>query len=71
MEQNKCTPEEAKKAYLTGHYPYLMQAFTIACTRAVAWRFALDSSPCGHIQLYNYAQRYDEEHPRSEGDRDF
>lgn len=71
MDQNKVTPEEAKKAYLTGHYPYMTQAFVIAANRVPAWRLASDGTPCSSWEVLGFAQRHDEEHPRKEGDPSF
>ena len=71
MDQNKVTPEEAKKAYLTGHFPYMTQAFVMAANRVPAWRLASDGTPCSSWEVLAFAQRYDEEHPRAEDDRSF
>ena len=71
MDQNKVTPEEAKKAYLTGHFPYMVQAFVIAAQRVPAWRLASDGTPCSYWDVLRFARHYDDEHPRKEGDRSF
>lgn len=68
---NKATPEEARKAYLTGHYPYMVQAFVIAAQRVPAWRLASDGTPCSAWDVLRFAQHYDETHPRKEEDRSF
>ncbi len=71
MDPDKVTPEEAKKAYLTGHYPYMTQAFVIAANRVPAWRLASDGTPCSSLEVLGFAQHYDETHPRKEDDRSF
>lgn len=69
--KNKCTPEEAKKAYFTGHYPYMVQAFAIASMKVPAWRLASDGTPVQMFDVLRFAQKWDDEHPRKEGDRSF
>ena len=71
MEENKVTPAEAKKAWLTGHFPYMVQAFVMAAQRVPAWRLAKDGTPCSSWDVLRFAQHYDETHPRKEGDRSF
>ena len=71
MDENKVTPAEAKKAYFTGHYPYMTQAFVIAANRVPAWRLASDGTPCSSWDVLGFAKNYDEEHLRKEGDRSF
>ena len=71
MNPIKTSPEEAKKAYLTGHYPYMIQAFVIAAQRVPAWRLASDGTPCSSWDVLRFAQHYDEGHPRKEDDKSF
>ena len=73
METKKLTKEqeEAKRALLTGHFPYMMQALAIAYQRVPAWRFAENGTPCSVLDVFKSAKKYDEEHPRKEDDRSF
>jgi NADH pyrophosphatase NudC (nudix superfamily) len=73
MEKQKLTPEQeqAKKALLTGHFPYMMQAVAIAYQLVPAWRHAEKGTPCSILDLFQAAKRYDETHPRKEGDLSF
>ena len=56
--KNKCTPEEAKKAYFTGHYPYMVQAFAIASMKVPAWRLASDGTPVQMFDVLRFAQKW-------------
>lgn len=71
MEEQKCTHEEAKRAYYTGHYPYMIQAFAVAATRCHAWRLAKDGTPCSLFDVLEFAQHYDDRTQREKGDRSF
>ena len=73
MEKQKLTPEQeqAKKALLTGHFPYMMQAVAIAYQIVPAWRHAEKGVPCSILDLFQAARKYDETHPRKEGDLSF
>ena len=73
MDKQKLTPEQeqAKKALLTGHFPYLMQAVAVAYQIVPAWRYASDGTPCSVLDLYQAAKKYDETHPRKEDDNSF
>ena len=73
MEKQKLTPEQeqAKKALLTGHFPYMMQAVAIAYQLVPAWRHAEKGTPCSVLDLFQAAKKYDESHPRKEDDHSF
>lgn len=73
MEKQQLTPEQeqAKKALLTGHFPYMMQAVAIAYQIVPAWRHAEKGVPCSVLDLFQAARNYDETHPRKEGDPAF
>lgn len=68
MEKVNYTEEQARKAFLTGHYDYMTQALSIAVNRVPAWRLAKDLTPCPLFEVFGFAKRWDEEHPRQEGD---
>jgi len=71
MEKVNYTQEDAKKAYLTGHYDFMTQALAVAVNRVPAWRLAKDFTPCPLFDVFGFAKRWDEEHPRKEGDPGF
>ncbi|NLZ20235.1 MAG: zinc ribbon domain-containing protein [Bacteroidales bacterium] len=73
MEKQKLTPkqEQAKKALLTGHFPYMMQAVALAYQMVPAWRHAEKGTPCSFLDLFQAAKKYDEAHPHKEGDPAF
>lgn len=73
MDKQPLTPEQqqAKKALLTGHFPYLMQAVAVAYQIVPAWRYASDGTPCSVLDLFQAAKKYDETHPRKEDDNSF
>ena len=70
MDKNKKLSLEEKKI-LIGHYPYMMQALAVAARRVPAWRLAKDGTPCSLFDVFSFAKKYDEAHPRKEGDPSF
>ena len=73
MDKKQLTPEQeqAKKALLTGHFPYMMQAVAVAYQLIPAWRHAGNGAPCSFLDLFQTARKYDETHPRKEDDNSF
>lgn len=73
MEKKQLTPaqEQAKKALLTGHFPYMMQAVALAYQLVPAWRYASNGAPCSVLDVFQAAKKYDESHPRKEDDHSF
>ena len=73
MEKQNLTPkqEQAKKALLTGHFPYMMQAVAIAYQMVPAWRHAANGTPCSILDVFQAARKYDETHPRQKDDNSF
>ena len=73
MDKQQLTPaqQQAKKALLTGHFPYMMQAVAVAYQMVPAWRHAGNGTPCSVLDLFQAAKRYDETHPRKEDDNSF
>lgn len=73
MEKQQLTPEQeqARKAMLTGHFPYMMQAVAVAYQMVPAWRHAEKGVPCSIIDVFNAARNYDQAHPHEEGDPAF
>ena len=65
MEKQQLTPEQeqARKAMLTGHFPYMMQAVAVAYQMVPAWRHAEKGVPCSIIDVFNAARNYDQAHP--------
>lgn len=70
MDKNKKLSLEEKKI-LIGHYPYMLQALAVAARRVPAWRLAKDGAPCSLFDVFTFAKKYDESHPRKEGDASF
>ena len=70
MDKNKKLSLEEKKI-LIGHYPYMLQALAVAARRVPAWRLAKDGAPCSLFDVFTFAKKYDESHPRKEGDPSF
>ena len=68
MEKADYTKEQARMAAVTGHYDYMAQALAVAVNLVPAWRLAKDMSPCPLFDVFRFAKRWDEEHPRKEGD---
>ena len=73
MENQQLTPEQqqAKKALLTGHFPYMMQAVAVAYQMVPVWRHAGNGTPCSVLDVYQAARKYDESHPRQADDKSF
>ena len=73
MEKKALTSaqEQAKKALLTGHFPYMTQAVAMAYQLVPAWREAVKGTPCSILDLFQTANKYDETHPRREDDHAF
>ena len=73
MDKKQLTPqqEQAKKALLTGHFPYMLQAVAVAYQLIPAWRHASNGVPCSILDLFQAAKKYDETHPRKEDDNSF
>ena len=70
MDKNKKLSLQEKKI-LIGHYPYMLQALAVAARRVPAWRLAKDGAPCSLFDVFTFAKKYDESHPRKEGDPSF
>lgn len=64
MEKKEITPEML--ALQTGHYPTFSMALAMAMTRAVAWIFTDTGDVYSAVQLFSFAQKYDEK-PRENG----
>lgn len=64
------TEEERKqceRAFFTGHYPYMMQALTIAMQHCMVWRIKESGEAVTFEDLFTLAKQQDEEHPLKEG----
>ena len=48
-----------EKMVLTGHFPYLAQALTMACRRTVVWRKTNDGTPVNFLNIFYTAQEMD------------
>ena len=44
---------------LTGHFPYLAQALTMACRKTVVWRKTNDGTPVNFLNIFYTAQEMD------------
>ena len=60
--------KQAEEAYLTGHYPYLMQALVMAVSSCVVWRLVDSDDIFTMIDVFNFAKQWDEEHPLKNGE---
>ena len=48
-----------EKMVLTGHFPYLAQALTMACRKTLIWRKTNDGTPCNFLNIFYTAQEMD------------
>ena len=64
---HKTPQQQAAEAFLTGHYPYLLQALAIAIDRCLVWRLAATGEPFNADDLFRFAKAYDEAHPLEKG----
>lgn len=48
-----------EKMVLTGHFPYLAQALTMACRKTVVWRKTNDGTPVNFLNIFYTAQEMD------------
>lgn len=60
--------KQAEEAFLTGHYPYLLQALVVAQERCPVWRMVKSDDVFTIIELFNFAKDWDEQHPPKEGE---
>ena len=60
--------KQAEEAYWSGHYPYLMQALTVAMSRCQVWRLVNSDDVFTMIELFNFAKDWDVQHPPKEGE---
>lgn len=59
--------KQAEEAFMTGHYPYLMQALAVAVSRCQVWRLVETNDIFTLIEIFNFAKDWDEQHPPKEG----
>ncbi len=59
--------QQAEEAFMTGHYPYLMQALAVAVSRCQVWRMPETDNIFTVIEIFNFAKEWDEQHPPKEG----
>ncbi len=59
---------QAEEAFWTGHYPYLMQALTVAVSRCQVWRLANSDEVFTLVEVFNFAKDWDEQHPPKESE---
>ncbi|MBR0045669.1 MAG: hypothetical protein IJP75_02125 [Bacteroidaceae bacterium] len=60
--------KQAEEAFWTGHYPYLMQALTVAMSRCQVWRLVNSDEVFTLVEVFNFAKDWDEQHPPKEGE---
>jgi hypothetical protein len=73
MEEKSLTPQEqnrewAEEAFWTGHCHYLLQALALAASRCQVWRLAETGDVFTLLEMFNFAKKYDEEHPLKDGE---
>lgn len=60
--------KQAEDAYMTGHFPYMMQALVTALPHCRVWRLADSDDIFTTIELFNFAKDWDVEHPLKDGE---
>lgn len=60
--------QQAEDAYMTGHYPYMLQALVVAQDRCQVWRMTNSDDVFTIIELFNFAKDWDEQHPPKDGE---
>jgi hypothetical protein len=65
VDQNR---EWAEEAFWTGHCHYLLQALALAASRCQVWRLAETGDVFTLLEMFNFAKKYDEEHPLKDGE---
>ena len=46
-----------EKMVLTGHFPYLAQALTMACRKTVVWRKTNDGTPVNFLNIFYFIKK--------------
>lgn len=60
--------KQAEEAFLTGHYPYLLQALMVASSICQVWRLVNSDNVLTYLELLKFAKEWDETHPPKEGE---
>ena len=59
--------KQARIAFMSGHYPYFMQALVIAMQRTLAWTFIVDGTQLNAKDMYDLGVYKDSKQPLEDG----